>query len=209
MMYDHMFKFLLIGNSAVGKSSMLSRYTEDIYPENAGDISTIGVDLKIKTLEIDGKIYKIQIWDTAGQERFRSITASYYRGTHGIAIVYDITDRESFDKIKYWTEEITRNNSNDSVSIVLIGNKSDLDGRKVSYKEASDLAESFGINFFEVSAKNNKGINEAFLNLTISVLKKEYHRLIQAEKDINKNAEMKGLIYNFKDKYNHISCCDS
>ena len=127
MMYDHMFKFLLIGNSAVGKSSMLSRYTEDIYPENAGDISTIGVDLKIKTLEIDGKIYKIQIWDTAGQERFRSITASYYRGTHGIAIVYDITDRESFDKIKYWTEEITRNNSNDSVSIVLIGNKSDLE----------------------------------------------------------------------------------
>ena len=99
-----MFKLLLIGDSGVGKSCLLLRFADDTYTESY--ISTIGVDFKIRTIELDGKTIKLQIWDTAGQERFRTITSSYYRGAHGIIIVYDVTDRDSFDSVKYWMQEV-------------------------------------------------------------------------------------------------------
>eukprot|EP01083_Nonionella_stella_P172877 594594_1 len=108
--YDYLLKVVMVGDSGVGKSSLLKRFANRDF---TGDyISTIGVDFEIKTLEIDGKTVKLQIWDTAGQERFRTITSSYYRGAHGIIIVYDITDKESFDNVRQWLFEIDRYASN-------------------------------------------------------------------------------------------------
>ncbi|KAH3765245.1 Ras family protein [Pelomyxa schiedti] len=118
--YDYLFKLLLIGDSGVGKSCLLLRFADDMYTESY--ISTIGVDFKIRTIELEQKTIKLQIWDTAGQERFRTITSSYYRGAHGIIIVYDITDAVSFNNVKQWMQEIERY-ACDSVNKLLVGNK--------------------------------------------------------------------------------------
>ena len=104
--YDYVFKLVLIGDSGVGKSCLLLRFADDTYTES--HISTIGVDFKIRTIQLDGKTIKLQIWDTAGQERFRTITSSYYRGAHGIIVVYDTTDSETFEHVKTWLHEIER-----------------------------------------------------------------------------------------------------
>ena len=118
---------LLIGNSGVGKSSLLVRFAEDIFTDNF--MPTIGVDFKIKTVDVDSKQIKLQIWDTAGQERFKTITSSYYKGAHGIIVVYDITDRESFSNIQTWMAEVEKHAS-DNISRILVGNKCDLEGQR-------------------------------------------------------------------------------
>merc|ERR1712010_195769 len=132
--YDYLFKLLLIGDSGVGKSCLLLRFADDTYAESY--ISTIGVDFKIRTINLEGKTIKLQIWDTAGQERFRTITSSYYRGAHGIIVVYDITDAESFTNVKQWLNEIDRY-ANENVNKLLVGNKSDLTAKlAVDYETA-------------------------------------------------------------------------
>ncbi|CAL9099025.1 unnamed protein product [Musa textilis] len=150
---DYLFKLLLIGDSSVGKSCLLLRFADDSYVDSY--ISTIGVDFKIRTVELDGKTVKLQIWDTAGQEWFKTITSSYYRGAHGIIIVYDITEMESFDNIRQWLSEIDRYAS-DSVCKLLVGNKCDLvENRVVEMEKAKAFADSFGIPFIETSAKDS------------------------------------------------------
>ncbi|KAJ1734271.1 ras GTPase [Coemansia sp. RSA 2049] len=161
--YDYLFKLLLIGDSGVGKSCLLLRFADDTYTESY--ISTIGVDFKIRTIELDGKTVKLQIWDTAGQERFRTITSSYYRGAHGIIVVYDVTDGETFSNVKQWLQEIDRYAS-EGVNKLLVGNKSDLeDKRKVDVTEAKDFADSLSISFLETSAKDSTNVEKAFMTM--------------------------------------------
>ncbi len=161
--YDYLFKILIIGDSGVGKSAILLRFTEDTFSEHF--ISTIGVDFKIRTIEHEGKYIKLQIWDTAGQERFRTITSSYYRGAHGIMVVYDVTDPESFDNVKQWLTEIQRYGS-ESVTKLLIGNKTDMEHRRVVSTEAGkQFANLLGMDFIETSAKDTTNIDQAFYKL--------------------------------------------
>jgi len=158
--YDYLFKLLLIGDSGVGKSCLLLRFADDSYLDSY--ISTIGVDFKIRTVEQDGKTIKLQIWDTAGQERFRTITSSYYRGAHGIIIVYDVTDQDSFNNVKQWLNEIDRYAS-DNVNKLLVGNKSDLTANKVVATEtAKAFADEMGIPFMETSAKKRHQCRAGF-----------------------------------------------
>lgn len=165
--YDYLFKLLLIGDSGVGKSCLLLRFADDTYTESY--ISTIGVDFKIRTVELDGKTIKLQIWDTAGQERFRTITSSYYRGAHGIIVVYDITDIESFNNVKLWLHEIDRYAS-EHVNKLLIGNKSDLTTKRaVTYEQGKEFADSLGIEFLETSAKNATNVEKAFLAMSSQI----------------------------------------
>mmetsp|Transcript_14891 Transcript_14891/g.20805 ORF Transcript_14891/g.20805 Transcript_14891/m.20805 type:complete len:204 (+) Transcript_14891:96-707(+) len=161
--YDYLFKLLLIGDSGVGKSCLLLRFADDTYTESY--ISTIGVDFKIRTIELNGKTIKLQIWDTAGQERFRTITSSYYRGAHGIIVVYDITDQVSFNNVKQWLQEIDRY-ACENVNKLLVGNKSDLASKRaVDYNTAKEFADSLGIPFLETSAKNSTNVEQAFLTM--------------------------------------------
>jgi len=165
--YDYLFKLLLIGDSGVGKSCLLLRFADDTYTESY--ISTIGVDFKIRTLELDGKTIKLQIWDTAGQERFRTITSSYYRGAHGIIVVYDVTYMESFNNVKQWLNEIDRYAS-EKVNKMLVGNKSDLTSKKaVDYNTAKEFADTLSLSFLETSAKNATNVEQAFITMAAEI----------------------------------------
>jgi Ras-related protein Rab-1A len=168
--YDFLFKVLIIGNSGVGKSCLLLRFVDDIFSDNY--ISTIGVDFKIRQLEVDGTPIKLQIWDTAGQERFRTITNSYYRGSNGILIVYDITDRESFDHVQKWMKGIDAFGLSD-VCRLLIGNKSDLTQKRVVKEdEGRELARQYGIRFLETSAKISWNIEMMFMMMAQAMKRK-------------------------------------
>lgn len=161
--YDYLFKLLLIGDSGVGKSCLLLRFADRTYTTDY--ISTIGVDFKIRTIELDGKTIKLQIWDTAGQERFRTITSSYYRGAHGIIIVYDVTDQESFNNVKKWLQEIDRY-ATGGIKKLLVGNKSDLTDKKtVDYNVAKEFADALDIPFLETSALNSTNVEQAFFTM--------------------------------------------
>jgi Ras-related protein Rab-1A len=161
--YDYLFKLLLIGDSGVGKSCLLLRFADDVFSETY--ISTIGVDFKIRTIELDGKVVKLQIWDTAGQERFRTITSSYYRGAHGIIIVYDVTDQGSYNSVKSWLEEI-RLYADTKVNRLLVGNKCDLEAKRaVPTATAKAFAEELGMPFLETSAKDATNVEDAFVKM--------------------------------------------
>ncbi|CAN8000428.1 unnamed protein product, partial [Ixodes hexagonus] len=164
---DYLFKLLLIGDSGVGKSCLLLRFADDTYTESY--ISTIGVDFKIRTIELEGKTIKLQIWDTAGQERFRTITSSYYRGAHGIIVAYDVTDQESFNNVKQWLQEIDRY-ACENVNKLLVGNKSDLTTKKVvDYTTAKEFADHLSIPFLETSAKNATNVEQAFMTMAAEI----------------------------------------
>lgn len=167
--YDYLFKLLLIGDSGVGKSCLLLRFADDTYTESY--ISTIGVDFKIRTIDLDTKTIKLQIWDTAGQERFRTITSNYYRGANGIVVVYDVTDPESFNSVTRWLQEIERNVGT-GVHKMLVGNKCDLTmKRKVDKAEAQAFADKFGIPYVETSAKNGTNVENVFMELSNRIKK--------------------------------------
>ncbi|CBY23842.1 unnamed protein product [Oikopleura dioica] len=166
-----LFKLLLIGDSGVGKTCVLFRFSDDTF--NTTFISTIGIDFKIKTVELQGKKIKLQIWDTAGQERFHTITTSYYRGANGILLVYDITQPKTFDNISKWLRNINEHASED-VERMLIGNKCDMeDKRLISEERGRKVAEENGIKFFETSAKENINIEIAFNSLAEDILNKQ------------------------------------
>lgn len=155
-------KLLILGDSGVGKSSILVRYTEEKF--NHSHIATIGLDFKTKTIEIDNKKLEMQIWDTAGTEKFRVITKTYYQRCSGIVIAYDCSDQKSFDNVTKWIEQI-RTNVEDDIPKVLIACKVDRPDRKISKSDGENLAKTLGIQYFETSAKVNIGIEETFNHL--------------------------------------------
>jgi len=166
--YDYLFKVLLIGDVGVGKSSFLKRFSRG--PLNDNYLSTIGVDFEIKTIQIDDKIIKLQIWDTAGQERFRTITSSYYRGAHAVILMFDITNRDSFDNLRIWLHEI-ENFAPESAIKLFVGNKCDLKtDRTVTAGDIAELSEDLNIPILETSAKDGTNVDAAFHKLSRSMV---------------------------------------
>ncbi|EGR32473.1 Ras family protein, putative, partial [Ichthyophthirius multifiliis] len=189
--YDYLFKLLLIGNSGVGKSCMLMRFSENQFTNNF--YNTIGVDFKIKTIQLNGKNIKLQIWDTAGQDRFKTITCSYYRGAHGIAVVFDITDKQSFENVKGWMVEIEKY-AQENVCRILVGNKTDMnENRQVQYQEGQELAQMYNLNYIEVSAKSGENVDQVFTQMAKQIMEKQGDSLLKKQSsrefriDQNKN----------------------
>lgn len=170
--FDYLFKIVLIGDAGVGKTCVVQRFKSGTYTEKHG--STIGVDFTMKTLNIDGKLVKLQIWDTAGQERFRTITQSYYRSANGVVIAYDITKHSSFESIPRWMEDVRRYAGSNIVQL-LVGNKCDLEQlREVKKQEADAWAQQHNmLQSLETSAKDNTNIDDAFLKIA-KELKRRY-----------------------------------
>ena len=166
------FKILTLGESSVGKTCILRRFVEGQFFKN--QLSTIGIDFKAKTLKIGEHDIRLKIWDTAGEERFRHITSQYYKGAEGIILVYDLTKRETFEKINDWMTQIKNNTRSNEISIVLLGNKKDMEEKRVvSFQEGKEIADQFGVKFFETSAFDGSGINEAFEKLTEDIMSKK------------------------------------
>lgn len=164
-------KLLLLGDSGVGKSCLLMRFVDDKFTESF--MSTIGIDFKIKIVEIEGYRVKLQLWDTAGQERFDSVTSSYYRGSHGFIFVYDVTNKSTFEKIRKWMKQAELNSIADSsYKRLLLANKCDVDSsqRQVSVEEGSKFAEALDIPFMETSAKIDINVSEAFYQIATAVV---------------------------------------
>jgi len=167
--YNYLVKLLLIGDSAVGKSSLLLRFSDASF--SSSFITTIGIDFQIKSIEIDGLKVKLQIWDTAGQERFKTITTAYYRGAMGILLVYDVSSRATFDHVKDWIRQIEQH-AEENVNKILVGNKSDVPAemRQVTYEEGKALAAEYNLPFYETSAKADLEVTEAFEGITKDVV---------------------------------------
>ncbi|BFG35514.1 ras-related protein Rab11A [Prunus yedoensis var. nudiflora] len=164
---DYVFKVVLIGDSAVGKSQILARFARNEFSLDSK--ATIGVEFQTRTLVIEHKSVKAQIWDTAGQERYRAVTSAYYRGAVGAMLVYDITKRQSFDHIPRWLEEL-RSHADKNIVIILIGNKSDLENqRAVPTEDAKEFAQKEGLFFLETSALESTNVESAFLTVLTEI----------------------------------------
>jgi small GTP-binding protein len=165
---DFIVKLVMVGDSGVGKSNLVLRWTEDTFCDHT--TPTVGVDYALKTIDLKGKRVKIQIWDTAGHERFKAITSAYYRETQGCILVYDVTCAATFDSLDHWFAEISENAPRD-ICTVLIGNKSDLpEQRAVTIDQGRDCASQHNIPFLETSAKDSTNIEEAFRQLVAAII---------------------------------------
>ena len=192
--YNYLFKYIIIGDPSVGKSNLLMKFAHNKFTDEYQ--ATIGVEFGAKNIEINQKIYRIQIWDTAGQENFRSITRAYYNNSVCAMIVYDITSRQSFEHIQNWIEDV-HNQSPKTITLVLIGNKIDLeDKRVVSFDEGSEIAMKNGMIFMETSAKTGEGVNEIFKKSAEEIEKK------MADNYYDLNSETCGIKRGNNEKFN-------
>lgn len=170
--FDYMFKVILIGDSGVGKTSLMKKYTEDIFTKDGA--STIGVDFNFKTIVVNKKKVKLQIWDTAGQERFRAIVSHYYRGADGIMLVFDMLNKESFEHLKDWMAELDRRNVSKTIQFQIIGNKIDCkDEIQVTEDEIKEFLKLYNIpldNYYCTSAQDGVNVEECFVNLTKNLI---------------------------------------
>ncbi|ODV90691.1 hypothetical protein CANCADRAFT_44334 [Tortispora caseinolytica NRRL Y-17796] len=161
--YDILFKVVLIGDSGVGKSNLLTRFTRNEF--NLESQSTIGVEFATRTIQVEGKTVKAQIWDTAGQERYRAITAAYYRGAAGAMLVYDIASQSSYEHVSRWLKEL-RDHADANIAVMLVGNKSDLKHlREVPTEQARSFAAEHNLSFIETSALDASNVDQAFITV--------------------------------------------
>ena len=185
-----LYKILLLGDSSVGKTCFLMRYVNNTFQDV--HMSTIGLDYKLKSVQLDdGNIIKIQIWDTAGQDRFRSITKNYYKGAHGIILIYDITNKQTFQNVQNWITTIKEEVS-DKVKIVLVGNKIDEEeSRKVTTEEGQQMAKQYGLDFHETSAKTGINIDSTFKEISQKIFETYTKEENKGDKLVDKKTENK------------------
>ena len=191
------FKILTIGESGVGKTCILRRFVENKFLKS--HLATIGIDFRTKVLHVYGKDIKLKIWDTAGQERYHNITSQIYKGADGIILVFDVNEEISFTKIKDWIEQIKSNVSQEEISLILLGNKCDIEERAISKEQGQEMANSLNLKYYETSALNGTGINEAFEGLTKEIMKKK--------KVINSDGRTISLTSTQKAKNQKKGCC--
>jgi len=171
MQYDKTCSILLLGDTSVGKTCLISRYANGVFREDY--IQTVGIDYVSKQEIINDKNINIKLWDTAGQERFKALTPTYLRGAEGIVLVYDVTNLESFESLKFWIESLKSNLGENSLPTVINGNKIDLDDRDVSSEDAKKFAQSNNFKYFETSAKSGIGVDELFREIVNQILEKK------------------------------------
>ena len=203
--YDYIFKLILIGNSCVGKSSIIQRYIQKTF--NDEYTCTIGVDFFMKTLDINDNLIKLQLWDTAGTEKFKSITTGYYRGANAAFVVFDLTSRISFDSVSDWIQNYYNySNPNSEKNVVLIGNKSDLkENREISDEEINKFAINNNIKYFETSAKNGNNIEECFYYIAEKLMKDMKEK--GEDSNDNNNIIKSDNLKNKKDIIGEKKCC--
>ena len=205
--YNYLLKFIIIGDAAVGKSNLLVRYTSGQFKEEYQ--LTIGVEFGSNNVIISDNTYRIQIWDTAGQENFRSITRSYYKNTACAIIVYEISNKKSFENISSWIEEC-KNTAPKSILMVLVGNKCDLDNREVTEEEGREFAEKNGMIFFETSAKTGKNVEELFkesVKVIDQKIKENYYDLENDSCGIKKGNEEINVVLETNLEKDKKTCC--
>ena len=186
--YDLKFKIIVIGESRVGKTSLIKRYTKDQF--GGVYLTTVGIDFQNKTIEIEDKKVKLQVWDTAGQERFRNVAKNYFQSTQGFLLVFDITDKESFQKLNdFWIGQL-KMNAPEKAKSVLVGNKSDLAGqRQVSIEEAEEFAKDNNLKYYEVSAKEGTKVVELFFYLANEIYQSHTYEEFNENKTITLKKE--------------------
>ena len=202
--YDDLFKLVIIGDSGVGKSCILLRFADDTFTENY--YSTIGVDFRFKCVDIGERKCKLQIWDTAGQERFKTVTSAYYRGADGIIIVFDQTDRESFNNIQKWIDDISKYSTEEPAKII-IANKDDVPNEKkiVKIEDISEMEKKTGLEVIKTSAKTGENIDYAFKKLTQKLLIERNNRILSKGYSLEPPVPVEGR---FAPKKNCMSCID-
>ena len=205
--YDYLFKLIIIGDSYVGKTNIMSQYIKKEFNENSK--STIGVEFGNKIIKIDDKIIKAQIWDTAGQERYKSITSAYYKGAKGAFIVYDITSKTTFNSVDKWIQDLNLYGDK-NLTLLLIGNKSDLEEkRQIKKEDGEEKAKSFRLGFIETSACTGENIDKAFDILLKEVCNK-YHVEISNNEELENVNKGKNIEIEIEEENNTVkkkSCC--
>ena len=204
MSYDQKCQLLIIGDMAVGKTSILSRYANGIFNKNY--LATIGLDNFTKDEVINNKTVRIKIWDTAGQEQFQSLTKSFFRNAQGIMVVYDVTNVETFENIKYWTQSIKTymGSDIDKISVIIIGNKIDSPEREVKKEDAKSFSNQLNYQYFETSAKTGENVDEAVKFLAESVLKK--NSLSDSQKSNTENESKNNIKISKKKEDTNCHC---
>ena len=188
--FDVKYKIMVLGESKVGKTSLIKRFTKDQF--GGVYLTTVGMDFQDKIIEIEDKKIRLQVWDTAGQERFRNVTKSYFQSSHGLLVVYDITDKESFEKINFWMKNI-KENAPENAKLILVGNKCDLaNERQVSYEEGEKKASDYNIKFFESSAKEGTNVKEFFFYLANEIYQDEKTKGKDNKKTVQLDSKKKG-----------------
>ncbi|KAE9606151.1 putative small GTPase superfamily, P-loop containing nucleoside triphosphate hydrolase [Lupinus albus] len=207
--YNYLFKVVLIGDSGVGKTNILSRFTRNEFYLDSK--STIGVEFATRTLQVEGKTVKAQIWDTAGQERYRAITSAYYRGAVGALLVYDITKRQTFDNVQRWLREL-RDHADSNIVIMMAGNKSDLNHlRAVSTEDAKCLAEKEALSFLETSALEAYNVEKAFQTILFDIYHIISKKALAAQEETSTSVP-RGTTINVSNMSSHSgskTCCSN